>query len=159
MRKFLPIILLLLVSCSPRIIERVTETEKIVYKDSISYRDSIIKVSIPLEKNQAIVTIGDTSRLETSIARSEAYITKDGTICHTLENKHNESLSAVVKIPSRTIWIETTSQKEQTLTKIEYREKPLSKWKKFKLASFWWLFGGLILSLLWIFRKQIIKIL
>jgi len=38
-------------------------------------------------------------------------------------------------------------------------EKNLSWAQKAKIGAFWWLLGGLILSLLWIFRKPILVIL
>jgi hypothetical protein len=38
-------------------------------------------------------------------------------------------------------------------------EQPLSWWQKARIGSFWWLLGGLILCLTWIFRKPIIAIL
>ena len=145
-------------SCSPRIIENIVEKEKIVYRDSVQYKDSLIKIPIPLEKDQVIVHLGDTSKLSTSLAKSVAYVRDDGLLHHSLENKKG-TFDVPVKIPYRTIWIQLTSDKEKTITKIEYREKDLSWWKRFKLGAFWPLLVGVILMLLWIFRKPITKLL
>lgn len=38
-------------------------------------------------------------------------------------------------------------------------EKPLSAWKSFQIAAFWWLLGAVIALLAWIFRKPILKLL
>lgn len=44
-------------------------------------------------------------------------------------------------------------------TSVEVKvEKPLSAWKSAKLRAFWWLVGALGAALLWIFRKQILKL-
>ena len=71
-------------------------TDSLGIKDEV--KDSIIYVPIPLEAGQAIVTIGDTSRLETSVAKSTAFIDKNGHLRHTLENKSDRRLQAVVPV-------------------------------------------------------------
>ena len=149
----IPVILIgtiVLPSCSPKIVETIVEKEKIVYRDSTSYRDTTIYYPIPLEKDQAIVHVGDTSRRETSLAHSEAWVGEDGMLHHSLENKKG-NIPVTASIPSRTIWVETTAEKTQTLTKIEYIEKPLTWWQKFRQKAFWWL---IILCLVG-FRREI----
>ena len=143
-------------SCSPRIVEKiVTEyRDTTIYKETI--KDTTVYVPLPLGKDQAIVHVGDTSHLETQVAVSEAFVGKDGFLHHSLENK-KESLPVVV--PIRSMTIQTKVNSAQIITKYEYVEKPLSRWKEFKLGSFWWLLAGLILSLGWIFRKPILSIL
>ena len=133
------------------------EVEKVVYRDSVAWRDTTLYVPIPLGKDQAIVSTTDTSRLETSVAKSEAFVNGEGQICHTLENKRG-SLEAVVKVPSKTVWIETTSETTHTVSKTEYRDKPLSWWKKLKIDAFWPLCVAVLLLLVWTFRKLIIKL-
>lgn len=134
------------------------EVEKVVYKDTVSWRDSIIAVPIPLGRDQAIVSIKDTSKLETQVATSIAYVSKGGQIHHTLENKP-VSVEAIVKIPSRTIWTTVTSEKEHTVIKTEWRDKPLSWWKSFQIRAFWWLLGAVVALLLYVFRKPILALI
>lgn len=43
--------------------------------------------------------------------------------------------------------------------KIVEVEKPLSKWKSAQIRAFWWLLGGLVLSLVLLFRKPLWKLL
>lgn len=132
------------------------------YRDSTIYqrevKDSLIYVPIPLESNQAIVEIGDTSRLETSVAKSVAYINEKGRICHTLENKR-EKLPVLVPVTSTIIHTGVTSNATQTLTKIEYRDKPLTWWQNLRIRAFWGLLVAVVLLLLWTFRKPLLKLI
>lgn len=149
------VLLLLLTGCGT--VKEVVKTEietKIEYRDSIAYRDSIIRVPIPLEKDQAIVHVGDTSKLETSVAQSVAFIGKDGELHHTLQNKKG-TLDAMVKIPTRTIWTNVTNSKSETLTRTITLENPLTWWQKVKIQAFWPLLLACVLLLLWTLRKLI----
>lgn len=148
------LLVLSLASCAPRVIvERVTETI-IEKRDSLVYRDSLIKVPIPLEKDQAIVHIGDTSRLETSVAESIAFVDSVGFLHHKLENKKGE-LSTIAKIPIRYIFTGVTTTSTETISKIEYKDKPLSWFQRFRLDGFWVLLALVIGLSLWTFRKLI----
>lgn len=87
---FYIICLLILVSCgSVKYIP--TETKTIYnYIDStiISYKDSIIFVEVPIERIVDVVAQYDTSRLETTVAKSTAYVdTTTHTLKHSLINK------------------------------------------------------------------------
>ena len=149
---------LLAFSCCPRVIkETITETVT-EYRDSLVYRDTTIKVPIPLEKDQAIVHIGDTSKLETSVAESVAYVDSTGFLVHKLNNKKG-SLSTIVKIPEHHIFTGVTTTKVETISKIEYKDKPLTGWKKFRYDAFWWLLISVIGLLCWTFRKYIIALI
>lgn len=132
------------------------------YRDTTIYqkitKDSLIYAPIPLEKNQVIVEVGDTSRLETSVAISEAFVNDKGQICHTLENK-KEKLPVMVPVTSTIIYTGVKDSSTHTITKTEYVEKSLSWWQSTKIKAFWWLLGAVILCLLYIFRKPLIAIL
>lgn len=138
-----------------------TETE---HRDSVRIiehtKDSLIYVPIPLEKNQVIVELGDTSRLETSVAKSEAYINKDGRICHTLENKSGHTLPAIVPVHSKDVYhgIENTKKETLTRTLTVYKEKELTWWQRFRMKGFWWLLLTTVALLLYIFRKPLLKL-
>lgn len=152
-------LLFLLTSCSPRIVEKIV-TE---YRDTTIVkkvvRDSLIPVPIPLESGQAIVEVGDTSRLETSVAQSEAFIGKDGRLHHTLDNKSDKTLPVVV--PVRELYVFNGRHEKEGIirTKEVEVEKPLSWWRKFQIRAFWWFGVGVILLLLWTFRKQLLKLI
>ena len=58
-------------------------------------------------------------------------------------------------------WRDSISIKEvHDTTKVEKKvEKELTVSQKMKINSFWWLLIGLIASLVWIFRKPIVKLI
>ena len=147
-----------LVSCSPRIVERIVTETKVEYRDSTIWRDSTILVPIPLEKDKAIVTINDTSKLATSVAHSEAWVGGDGLLHHNLENNRS-SIPYAAKVPTRYIYTGVTQTNTEKLPKIEYRDKPLSWWKAFKIAAFPWLIFAIVLLLIWVFRRSIAKLI
>lgn len=165
--RMLPIVILLVGICALLAtscgtagkIQSNTETE---YRDSVRIvehtKDSLIYVPIPLEKNQAIVTLGDTSKLETSVAKSTAYLNEKGQICHTLENKSDRTLPAIVPVHSKEFFHGVTSSKKEALTRIVYKEKELTWWQRFRLKAFWWQLLLNVLMLLFIFRKPLLKL-
>ena len=150
----------LLPSCSPKITERIVTVTHTEVRDSLVWRDTTLYVTIPLESDQVIVQVGDTSRLSTSVAESVAFVGSDGFIHHSLENK-NDPLEYQFKWPERilTTTVTNTTETAHIITREVKVEKPLSKWKSFEIGAFWWLLGGLVLCLTWIFRKPIIAIL
>ena len=160
----IPIILIgtmVLPSCSPKILP--SHDSNIQHKDSTSVqiitKDSLIFVPVPLEKNQVIAHLGDTSRLETSIARSTAFIGEDGFLHHILENKSEEKLPVVVPIQSKAIFTGVSHTEAHTVTNYVEVEKPLSWWQSFKIGAFPWLLLALGAALLYIFRKPILAII
>ena len=57
-------------------------------------------IQLPQESSEARLPDNDTSVLETSIARSAAWI-DNGALFHTLQNKHEPLLPVNVKLPTR----------------------------------------------------------
>lgn len=155
-KKLLPLFLIL-ASCCPKHYPPVIEYRDslvVEYRDSLVYRDSIISVPIPLESDQAIVHIGDTSQRETSLAESDAWIGADGFLHHNLRNKHG-NIDLHVPVPEHWIVDKAHEQKATTITNTVYVKKSLTAWQKFRLKGFWWLLGLCIGLLLWTFRKYI----
>lgn len=113
MKKMLFILTLMLAGCTTtKTVYVPSEREHIiVYMDSIIYLNDTIYVNVPYEKVQNIVP--DTSILETSVAKSIAYLdTTQHKIHHTLENKN----TAIKKVRDTVIVVQT---------KTEYLEKPV----------------------------------
>lgn len=99
MRKILLIALpiILLISCCPqKKIQQVPvrEIEKIEYRDSIIHVRDTIKIFLPIEEKE-ISTRRDSSHLETSIAKSDAWIDNSGNLNHTLKNKRDKPLETI----------------------------------------------------------------
>ena len=89
----------------------VKEIVKIEYKDSIIRVVDTIKVEVPREAIKEVMPIIDTSKLETSVAKSMAYVDRNkNKQVHTLENKKTQ-LEAKID----TIFV--------TQNVIEYKEK------------------------------------
>ena len=137
----------------------VTVTETVTkYRDSTAWRDTTIYVPIPLEADQAIVHIGDTSHRETSVATSDAWVGADGFLHHDLRNKPGR-IAQGVKLPERFLVSDVKNTKEhaEIITKEVKVERPLKPWQRFKIGAFWWLLGlaaaGWRKELLWLIRK------
>lgn len=154
----LTVVFCMLVSCSTvKYVDRVEYRDSLVYQKEV--KDSVVFIPLPLESNQVIVHMGDTSNLETSLAMSTSFVGSDGLLHHSLENK-KDKFQVVVSIPSVTIRHGVESKQTHTIT--QYIEKPLSWWQKFRIEAFWWLLAGLVIALVglvialvWIFRKPI----
>lgn len=144
------ILLVLAVSCSPKIIERV-ET-KIEYRDRVVHDTATFEVPVEVEK---IVTRDTVSHLENNWAKSDAVVS-EGLLHHSLESKPKKVYVPVEVHVTDTIW---RQKKTQVVTKIKEVEKPLSWWKSFKLDAFWWLLAAVLVLLAWTFRKTLLKLL
>lgn len=127
-----------------------TETKTIYnYIDStiVSYKDSIIFVEMPVERIIDVVAQYDTSKLETSIAKSTAYVdTTTHTLKHSLVNK-DSSIQKEIKIEykDRIVYKDSLVIKEVPI------EVPIDKIVYPKI--FWWLLGWAIICLLFFALK------
>lgn len=145
--------LLLMQACSPRIVE------KIVVRDSVvtEVHERLVRDTVPFEvpvEVEKIVTRDTVSRLENTYAKSEAVVS-GGFLYHLLETKPQ-----TISVPVEVTVADTTTTQSHTEYITETKEVPaeLTWWQKFRLKGFWWLLGGFVLSLLWIFRKYIFGI-
>ena len=145
----------LLPGCSPKIIERVVTVTVTEVRDSTAWRDTTIYVPIPLESDQAIVHVGDTSHRETSIAESDAWVGKDGMLHHSLRNKAEARIAYDLKLPEhwRYTGVTNTKEHEHSIIKEVKVEKPLTWSQKAKINAFPWLTLAVILLLIWVTRK------
>ena len=153
MKRILPIIIaiLLVFGCgTPRrttIIEHKTETH---YIDSTRWHDSTIYYTIPIERYRDYASLLDTLRLETSLAKSEAYIdTTNNTIKGSIENK-GDSLKTVIKWKEHIVYRDSIEYKEVPVEVV----KEVTKYPK----SYWWLLGATILTVLYFAFKIYLKI-
>lgn len=130
------------------------DSVRVEYRDSLIYRDSIIYVALPVEESMSHLFLGDTSRLETSLAESVAWADSSG-LHHTLRNKQRDW---GVKVPVITRVISDKAHKETAeIRPVTLRvEKPLSWWQRLKIGAFPWLLGLCLALVLWTFRKTIL---
>ena len=136
--------------CSaPRVVQDYQrDSVRIIVKDSTIFKDSVVLVEIPTERERLVVAEADTSHLETSVAWSEAYVA-DGKLFHTLQNK-DALLPVKITIPEKV----HTEQREKALiykqTEIVEVEKELSRWQRFIQLLGYYALGFFAY---WIFRK------
>ena len=120
-----------------------------------------VEVSVPTERTE--VRVPDTvSLVETSVARSWAWVHPDGTLTHGIENKDTE-LSTDAYVPTTETSIEVgDSVREQTPVYVPQPypvERELTAWQQFRLSAFWWLVGIGSMSFVYIFRYKIKRLL
>lgn len=128
-------------------IDHVTETH---YVDSTRWHDSTIYYIVPIERYRDYTSLLDTLKLETSLAKAEAYVdTTNNTLKGSIENK-KDSIKTVIK------WKERIVQKDSLVYKevpVEV-EKEVTKYPK----SYWWFMGFTILAALYVALKIYMRI-
>ena len=129
------------------VIEHLTETH---YIDSTRWHDSTIYYVVPVERYRDYTSLLDTLKLETSLAKAEAYVdTTNNTLKGSIENK-KDSIKTVIK------WKEKTVQKDSLVYKevpVEV-EKEVTKYPK----SYWWFMGFTLLTGIYFGLKVFLKI-
>ena len=119
--------------------------------DSTVYHDSTILVPVPFEGQNSIVGPSDTSHLETSVATSDAWY--DGTLHHTLNNKHQATLPYLVHLPEH-IHSELEYKDRLVIQKVEV-EKKLTKWQSFRMKVGGWAITLALLAIIGLIYKML----
>lgn len=122
-------VLLLAVACSPRIVERFTTTHDTTYVERLRIDSLYQRDSVFVREK------GDTVFIYTEKVRDRFRLLRDTV---------------------RLVQIDSVAYETVKEVKVE---QPLSAWKTAKIRAFWWLVAGLVLALLWIFRKPLLNIL
>ncbi len=128
-------------------------------KDSVAIQYVPVEVEIPVEVMREIVPSSDSSHLETSVAKSDAFIDSSGHLHHTLENKAGSTIQT--EVPVQEHWHSEHEQDshQETQTIIQEVERKLTWWQRFWMRSgqvCWLLAIGALLGWiikLWIFKK------
>lgn len=132
---FILVLACVAVSCGTpcKVIEAQRDSVRTIVQDRVVYRDSIIYVPVPAEADKAVLADSDTSRLETSLAASEAYVA-DGVLRHSLRNRSDALLPVPVKLPSLLRQEQHYLVRDRVATETVYVEKELSRWQRFLQA-------------------------
>lgn len=113
-------------------------------------RDTVY-VNIPAEEKEQTVR-DTTSHLETSFAESDAAITPDGALHHTLRNKpQNKPVEAETKV----IYRDSIIYRDRVKTETVEVERDLTWWQQTRLYGFW----ILLAAVAWSLRKTILAII
>jgi hypothetical protein len=114
--------------------------------DSVYIRDTVVQWRVPEGSDSARIPDSDTSRLETGLARSTAYV-KGGELHHSLENKAGSLVPIFLSVPERA----RTEEKgiTRTVETVEYVEveKDFNGWQRFLMGLGWAVLGVLALRL------------
>ena len=127
------------------------DSVSVVIQERVIYKDSLVYVEVPAESESAILPNTDTSRLETSLAQSEAWVA-GGQLNHTLRHKPDVRLPKLISIP-----VYLRSQETEKLAQrvvVKEVEKQLNSWQSFRITL-----GNLTLVVigLWLLIKVIKK--
>lgn len=144
--------ILMLSSCSPRIIH---DTQTIIeYRDSTVLKDTTIYVPIPVESQTQVVLPKDTSRVETSLAESSAWVDTTGLLHHSIRNKRGE-WGVQLKYPERTIVSKATTTTHDSIIVEKKVPASLTWWQRLRL----WAFPLLLVLCLWAYKASLWSLL
>ena len=130
-------------------------TERMVIKTVAEIDTVTVYVEIPAQTVERVVN-DTTSHVETDFAESDAWISADGTLGHSIRNKPHK-IPAEVLVPTTTT---STVAEAQRIKEVAVRvpepypvEKTLSRWQQIRLDLFWYLVAGLLAALAVIGRQ------
>lgn len=108
----------------------------VIVRDSVILRDSVVLVEIPAESDRAVLQDCDTSRLETSVAESVAWVA-GGKLHHQLRNKDAAIIPVTIKVPERLHYESKDRLIYNRIVETVEVEKQLSRWQQFLLSLGW----------------------
>ena len=127
------------------------DSVRTVVKTETVYEKDTAYIEIPRQTAERI-TKDTISSLENDFAVSDAWITSDGTLHHTLATKEQELPFEYDKKIERT---DSISTKQGTTTIVKTVEKELSWWQQTEIYGFRVLAALLAIGLVWKYRKAI----
>ena len=131
------------------------DSVSVVIKERVIVKDSLIYVEVPAESESVIIPDTDTSRLETSLAQSEAWVSA-GQLNHTLRHKSDVRLPKIVSIPVYLRSEETKSLAQKVI--IKEVEKDLTTWQSFRMTLGTLFIIGVIVLLLFMLFKHYLRL-
>lgn len=128
--------------CSPKIYPSTDTNIRWEVRDSVRYIDSLVPVPVPVERIVDIVPVYDTLKLETTLAKAQAYVdTVTHTIRGSIENR-KDSIKTVIKVKEHTVVEYRDSVSVKTVpVEVEVFRKVVPSWC-------WWLLVFNVLVLL-----------
>jgi hypothetical protein len=143
----LALLAILLASCAAPKVAQDYQRDSVIttIREEVIYKDSIIFIPLPMGNSTAILPDTDTSRLETDLAISEAYVSK-GKLHHNLRNK-NALLPVEIKFPKYVYTKNDYLVRERKIIEQIEVEKQLSRWQSFIMSLG---YGLLISAVIWL---------
>lgn len=140
-----------------------SDSIRIEYIERVRIDTVTVEIPVPVESSRQVV-MDSTSHLETSLAFSDAWINTNGSLGHSINNK-DYPIKADVPVPVKDT---QTNKSSDTIKEVPvpypvkknvYIEKPLSVWQKIRILSFWPLTAALAASMIYIFRKPLLRLM
>ncbi len=149
-RVSIALVCMLMTACAtPKVIQDYQrDSVNVMIKDSIRFRDSLVLVPVPQGSDKAVIPDSDTSRLQTDIAESVAWVA-EGQLHHTLRNKDAAIIPVTIKVPERLHIEKEVVLSAYKVTEIVEVEKQLSKWQQFLQALGYVVLIGAVAWLAW----------
>lgn len=133
--KLLALLAILLTSCAaPRVAQDYQRDSVVrIVRDSVTLRDTVVLVQVPEGSDRAVLPETDTSRLSTSVAESEAYVS-NGKLHHRLWNRSDIMLPVRIQYTDRARVEQTSQIANYKIVETVEVEKPLNWWQKFVMT-------------------------
>lgn len=112
-------------------------------------RDTVL-VELPAEEKAQTVR-DTTSHLETTFAESDAAITPDGALYHTLRNKPQRHPA---EVETKVVYRDSVVYCDREKTVQVEVERPLTWWQQTRLRGFWVLLAVVV----WLLRKPVVEL-
>lgn len=112
-------------------------------------RDTVL-VEVPVEEKAQTVR-DTTSHLETTFAESDAAITPDGALSHTLRNKPQRHSA---EVETKVVYRDSVVYRDREKTVQVEVERPLTWWQQTRLRGFW----VLLAMVVWLLRKPVVEL-
>lgn len=112
-------------------------------------RDTVL-VEVPVEEKEQTVR-DTTSHLETTFAESDAAITPDGALHHTLRNKPQRHPA---EVKTKVVYRDSIIYRDRIKTERVEVERDLTWWQQTRLRGFWLLLAVVV----WLLRKPVVEL-
>jgi len=137
-------------------VEHERKSDSVIIRTEYVERIDTAYITITKEIQQVLEDTA--SVLENDYCISEARITPDGYLYHSLETKPQQKpvpVKTTEKVRDTTIY----KEKEVYIKDPVPVEREFTRWELVRLHGFWYMLAALVLALIWICRKPLIKIL
>lgn len=125
-----------------------SDTTRVEVREIVHLVTDTVKVQVPVEVQTAIVP--DSSHLETSYATSDAYLTAEGLLHHSLSNKAG---ARPVEVQKEIIVRDSVVYRTQIDRQVVEVERDFTKFQRFQMTAFWVLSVLLVAALIFKFRE------
>lgn len=129
-----------------------SDTTRVEVREVVRLVTDTVEVQVPVEVQTAIVP--DSSHLETSYASSDAYLTAEGQLYHSLSNKAG---ARPIEIKREFVVRDSVVYRTQIDKQVVEVERDFTKFERFQITAFWVLSALLLAALVFKFR-EILKV-